>query len=88
MEKKISIRENENNYLQKVCFEYESVVKLIKYLMRLNTPIEKIENYIPVAIEKFTIMELAKNEVLNKYLSPEVKGYEVIFEESVVLTKI
>lgn len=87
MKKKIKIQENENNYLQKVCFEYDSVVKLIRYLIRQNRPIEEIEKYIYEAIEKFFIMELAKEEVLYKYVS-NCTEYIIDFEEQAVFAKI
>lgn len=87
MEKKIKLQENENNYIQKVCFEYDSVVKLIRYLTRQNRPIEELENYINKAIEKFCIMELAKEEVLRKYIG-RYTNYLIDFEEQAVFVKI
>lgn len=68
MDKRIKIHENVSNYVEKLFFEYNATINILKYLTAQdNTKLEYIEKYFKIAEEKYIELELAKKEISEQY---------------------
>lgn len=76
MDKKVSvnIERNEAAYLERLYFEHQATLSILRYLTSQDGIKEEyIDRYTKDHNEKFTTFEIAKQEILDKYL-PEGMG--------------
>ena len=72
MKKIITIPKELNNYLQRLAYETEARSNLCAFLMRQNIKNEAFDDYHNEYIELFAEYELAKLELENNYIKPEI----------------
>ena len=84
---KITIPEEESIYMERLFYEYNASLNIIKFLMSQEEVLDKhLQKYLDSSEVKYTEMEMAKNELSNKY-KPEGIGeynYQFLFDESAI----
>lgn len=83
MENKIvvNIRKEEANYLERLYFEYQAALSIIRYLTTQDGIKEEyLERYTKSHDEKFTAFEIAKQDILNEYRPEGVEKYNYFID--------
>lgn len=83
MDKKVSvnIERNEAAYLERLYFEYQATLSILRYLTSQDGIKEEyIDRYTKDHNEKFTTFEIAKQEVLDKYLPEGMEKYNYFID--------
>lgn len=65
---KVNITEQENIYIERLWYEYKSALSILHYLMSQQDTLEQhIQLYADSCEAKCTTLELAKQDMFNKY---------------------
>ena len=81
MEKKVKISESLSAYVERLFFEYNACVNILRYLMSQDdVKDEYIQRYSKYSEEKYTELEIAKAEVTKKYAPVEFAKYTYTFD--------
>lgn len=81
MEKKVRIPEQVSTYVEKLFFEYNASVNILRYLMSQDdVKDEYIQRYSKNVQEKYIELETAKREVTKEYAPAEFSRYNYNFD--------
>lgn len=81
MEKKVRIPEQVSTYVEKLFFEYNASVNILRYLMSQDdVKDEYIQRYSKNAQEKYIELETVKREVTKEYAPVEFDEYNYNFD--------
>lgn len=83
MDKKISVimAHDEAAYLERLYFEYQATLSILRYLTSQDgIKDEYIDRYTKDHNEKFTAFEIAKKEILDKYLPEGMEKYNYFID--------
>lgn len=82
---KVSISSEESTKVERLFFEYNASVDVLKFLMtQKSLPEENLKKYNDVIMEKNWELEQAKQEVTAKYRPKGTSNYVFLFEENAI----
>lgn len=82
---KVYIEPEESNLVERLFFEYNSTVDILKYLLsQKDMPQENISHYNVIVMEKSWELEQAKSKISSKYRPEGYNNYVFLFEENAI----
>ena len=92
MEKKVKIPEQVSAYVEKLFFEYNASLNILRYLMSQDDVIDRyIKDYSNSSGRKYTELEIAKETVSKKYAPKEFVAYNYNFDfdnNTIIYTRV
>lgn len=82
VEIKVKLTEEESNYIERLWFEYNASLNILRFLMSQEGVLEKhLQKYLDSSEAKYTELEMAKKEISSIYKPEKLTGsYEYRFE--------
>lgn len=82
----VNIPEELSLYVEKLFYEHNSYLNIVKFLIDNNKPKEYIDSYMEQAVQKDIELEIAKRDVSSKYTpNAPVKNYTFDFYNSTLI---
>lgn len=82
---KITIKPEESLLVEKLFFEYNASVDVLKFLATQdNISVETLKKYNDIIMEKNWELEQAKKAITSRYQPEDSKTYVFIFEENAI----
>lgn len=79
---KINITETENNYIEKLWYDYNSLLNLITYMTKNGVEAEEQEYYQKQLSSAYMALEIGKQKVCKRYIDFPYTSYMFNFEDS------
>ena len=79
--KRVIIPEQVSNYVERLFFEYQASLNILRYLMSQDgIKDEYLQRYLDVSEQKYTALEIAKSEASKKYVPDVFCKYNYTFD--------
>ena len=83
--KEIKITTEENNYIEKLWYNYNSLLNLITYMTKNNVAMEQQSYYKEQLCDAFAALEVGKRKITGKYIDFPYNNYEFNFENETLM---
>ena len=79
--KTVNIGENASNYIEKLFYEYNASLNILRFLMSQDdVKPENLKIYCDTSEEKYTTLEIGKKEISGRYKPEGINNYNYTFD--------